>query len=335
DDRDMGVMEPMSGDDAPLPAALPESPGTAAHGQAPVAPDGAGPSSAPGPAAAPGSLAAAALVDAAGPGIDPLSHVKKWGAYSVGTRCLEVVQMPIVEQLGLEGFEPGSRVPILVALALEQTGQPHAPGGHQGLGSLHLLCVATLSCGVKVRWQFRVDTSIHQSTVYKRMRIIAWVRDCNLQLTGGFKAQRAGPEQGEPHLLVLEVRPLPQATAQAACATSGGESALSSGPDFIQQPAAGAAWSPDIDAALAAAAQTRGGDAPTGQPTPCMAAGQAVPGAVQAMAPPLAAQGPPSAGLPGLPSTEGMLGKRGARHQGNHRALLPRQASAQQGTPQL
>ncbi|GFH33625.1 hypothetical protein HaLaN_33023, partial [Haematococcus lacustris] len=131
DDQDMDVMEPMSGDDAPLPAALPEVPGTAAHGQAPVAPNVAGPSSAPGPAAAPASLAAAALVATAGPGVDPLPHVKKWGTYSVGARCLEVVQMPIVEQLGLEGFVPGSCVPILVALALEQTGQPHAPRAHQ------------------------------------------------------------------------------------------------------------------------------------------------------------------------------------------------------------
>ncbi|KAL6765454.1 hypothetical protein V8C86DRAFT_2459485 [Haematococcus lacustris] len=325
DDQDMDVMEPMSGDDAPQPAALPEVPGTAAHGQAHVAPNVAGPSSAPGPAAAPASLAAAALVATAGPGVDPLPHVKKWGTYSVGARCLEVVQMPIVEQLGLEGFVPGSCVPILVALALEQTGQPHAPGGYQGLGSLHLLCVATLSCGVKVRWRLRVDTSIHQSTVYKRMRIKAWVRDCNLQMTGRFKARRAGPEQGGPHLLVLEVRPLPRATLLAGPATPGGESGLSSRRDFRQQSAAGAPWSPGHDPALAAAAQTRGGATPTGWPTPYMAAGQAVPGAVQAMAPPLAAQGPPSAGLPRLPSTEGMLGKRGPRYQGNHGALLPRQ----------
>ncbi|KAL6765441.1 hypothetical protein V8C86DRAFT_3083014 [Haematococcus lacustris] len=194
-------------------------------------------------------------------------------------------------------------------------------------------------------------------------------------MTGRFKARRAGPEQGGPHLLVLEVRPLPQAAAQTdfttpatgqdqegpakevagaeevpaaaltglpttrgasqqgdlmeavladaapasapdqACCSGqsttgnsqgqGGESELSSGPDFRQQPAAGAPWTPDIDATLAAAAQAGAGDAPTGRPTPCMAAGQAVPGAVQAMAPPLAAQGPPSAGLPGLPSTGG------------------------------
>ncbi|GFH27929.1 hypothetical protein HaLaN_26323 [Haematococcus lacustris] len=51
------------------------------------------------------------------------------------------------------------------------------------------------------------------------MRIKAWVRDCNLQMTGRFKARRAGLEQGGPHLLVLEVRPLPRATLLAGPAT--------------------------------------------------------------------------------------------------------------------
>ncbi|GFH17000.1 hypothetical protein HaLaN_13531, partial [Haematococcus lacustris] len=160
----------------------------------------------------------------------------------------------------------------------------------------------------------------------------------------GLPTTRGASQQGDLMEAVLADAAPASAPDQACCSGQsttgnsqgqGGESELSSGLDFRQQPAAGAPWTPDIDATLAAAAQAGGGDAPTGRPTPCMAAGQAVPGAVQAMAPPLAAQGLPLAGLPGLPSTGGMLGKRGARYQGNHGALLPCQASAEEGTPQL
>ncbi|KAL6765455.1 hypothetical protein V8C86DRAFT_800298 [Haematococcus lacustris] len=209
DDQDMDVMEPMSGDDAPQPAALPEISGTAAHGQAPVAPDGAGPASAPGPATAPGSLAAAALVDAAGPGNDPLPHVPEWSSYCVGARtdlserCFETLPSLIVKHLGLE-LEARPSLPILVALALER---PHALGADHGHGSLHLLYV--VSHDARGRW------------FGKKQQLNAWVSKCRFQLTGRFKAQRAGPEQGGPHLLVLEVQPLPQAAAQAACATPG------------------------------------------------------------------------------------------------------------------
>ncbi|KAJ9507781.1 hypothetical protein QJQ45_019316, partial [Haematococcus lacustris] len=227
DDQDMDVMAPMSGDNAPSPAALPESPGTAgtcmhldstlgttalllaAHGQAPVAPDVAGPSSAPGPAAAPASLAAAALVATAVPGNDPLPHVPEWSSYCVGTRadlsdrCLETLPSLVVKHLGLKHAER-SCVPIQVALALER---PHALGADHGHGSLCLLYFA------------RPDTRGRWSD--KRVQLNAWVTKSRFQLTGRFKARRAGPEQAGPHLLVLEVRPLPQAAAQAACATPG------------------------------------------------------------------------------------------------------------------
>ncbi|GFH18252.1 hypothetical protein HaLaN_15022, partial [Haematococcus lacustris] len=205
--QDMDVMAPMSGDGAPSPAALPESPGTAAHGQAPVAPDGAGPSSAPGPSAAPGCLAAAALVAAAGPGFDPLPHVPEWSSYCVDARadlsqrCFETLPSLVVKHLGFE-HEARPSLPILVALALES---PHALGADHGHGSLHLLYV--VRPGTRGRW------------TGKKLQLNAWVTNSHFQLTGRFKAQRAGPEQAGPHLLVLEVRPLPQATAQAACAT--------------------------------------------------------------------------------------------------------------------
>ncbi|KAJ9507397.1 hypothetical protein QJQ45_006355 [Haematococcus lacustris] len=202
DDQDMDVMEPMSGADAPLPGALPESPGTAAHGQAPVAPDVAGPSSAPGPAAEPGSLAAAALVDAAGPGVDPLPHVLEWSSYCVGARtdlserCLERAPRLVVKHLGLK-LEARPIVPILVALALES---PHALGADHGHGSLHLM--------------YEVKRRTRGRWIGKKWQLNAWVTNSHFQLTGRFKAQRAGPEQGGPHLLVLEVRPLLQAAAQ-------------------------------------------------------------------------------------------------------------------------
>ncbi|GFH12992.1 hypothetical protein HaLaN_08788, partial [Haematococcus lacustris] len=172
DDQDMDVMEPMSGDDAPQPAALPEISGTAAHGQAPVAPDGAGPASAPGPATAPGSLAAAALVDAAGPGNDPLPHVPEWSSYCVGARtdlserCFETLPSLIVKHLGLE-LEARPSLPILVALALER---PHALGADHGHGSLHLLYVVRPDSGGK--WSG------------KKRQLNAWVTNSRFQLTG-------------------------------------------------------------------------------------------------------------------------------------------------------
>ncbi|GFH08375.1 hypothetical protein HaLaN_03322, partial [Haematococcus lacustris] len=124
----MATLVPLPGAEAPPPLALQMAPGARPHGQAPVTRDGAGPSSAPGPATAHGSMDAADLVAAAGPGVDPLPRVQEWGTYRVGARCFEVVQKPIVKQLGLNMSEPGSRVPILVALALEQTGQTRTPG---------------------------------------------------------------------------------------------------------------------------------------------------------------------------------------------------------------
>ncbi|KAJ9507147.1 hypothetical protein QJQ45_004853 [Haematococcus lacustris] len=174
--QDMAAVEPLCGAEAPPSPALQKAPGglgshhrhpltctclhadsekettalfLAAGGQCPMDHDVAGTSSAPGPAAAPGSLVAAAFVAKAGLGVDPLPHVQEWGTCRVGARCFEVVQKPIVKQLGLKKSEPGSRVPILVALVMEQTGQPHASGAVQDLGILNLPCLAKQARGPK------------------------------------------------------------------------------------------------------------------------------------------------------------------------------------------
>ncbi|KAJ9507899.1 hypothetical protein QJQ45_021245, partial [Haematococcus lacustris] len=114
--QDMAAVEPLCGAEAPPSPALQKAPG-----------------------------------GLAGLGVDPLPHVQEWGTYRVGARCFEVVQKPIVKQLGLKKSEPGSRVPILVALVMEQTGQPHASGAVQDLGILNLPCLAKQARGPKHR----------------------------------------------------------------------------------------------------------------------------------------------------------------------------------------
>ncbi|KAJ9507275.1 hypothetical protein QJQ45_006247 [Haematococcus lacustris] len=180
--------------------------------------DVAGSSPAPGPAAAPGCLTAAARVEAAGNGVDPLPDVS-WGRYlpkrnvrdngeTGGTdiRCFEVLYKPIVQDLGLD-LKAGAAADILVALALEEPREDSPTDADLDRNQLQLHCVAKPNTE-KIKWRF--------NTANMKKKVRDWVKSVGKQLTGNYKAK---PEQHGPHLLVLEVRPLPKAAAQAACAT--------------------------------------------------------------------------------------------------------------------
>ncbi|KAJ9507394.1 hypothetical protein QJQ45_006358 [Haematococcus lacustris] len=181
----------------------------------------AGPSHAPGPAAGPGSVTGAARVKVARNGVDPLPNVP-WDRYPLkcdvpdnrqeggtDTRCFEVLYKAIVQKLGLN-LEAGAGVDILVALALEEPREDPTKHADLACGDLQILCVAKPN-SKKTNWRF--------NTVHMKKKVRDWVKSVGAQLTGRFKAM---PKQHGPHLLVLEVRPLPKAATQAGCATSGG-----------------------------------------------------------------------------------------------------------------
>ncbi|KAL6765428.1 hypothetical protein V8C86DRAFT_798750 [Haematococcus lacustris] len=195
----------------------------AVHGQVPMDRDVAGPLPAPGPAAGPVSLTAAARGGAAGNRVDPLPNVS-WGRYllksnvpdngqtgNTDTRCFELLYKPIVQALGLD-LEAGVGVDIRVTLALEEQWEDPTKHANLACGGLQLLCVAKPN-SKKTKWRF--------NTAHMKKKVRDWVKSVGKQLTGRFKAI---PKQHGPHLLVLEVRPLPKAgcaTSQAGCATSG------------------------------------------------------------------------------------------------------------------
>ncbi|KAJ9507160.1 hypothetical protein QJQ45_004845 [Haematococcus lacustris] len=192
----------------------------AVHGQVPMDRGVAGPSPAPGPAAGPGRVTGAARVKVARNGVDPLPNVP-WGRYPLksdfpdnrqeggtDTRCFEVLYKAIVQKLGLN-LEAGAGVDILVALALEEPREDPTKHADLACGDLQLLCAAKPN-SKKTNWRF--------NTVHMKKKVRDWVKSVGKQLTGRFKAM---PKQHGPHLLVLEVRPLPKAAAQAVCATSG------------------------------------------------------------------------------------------------------------------
>ncbi|KAJ9507408.1 hypothetical protein QJQ45_006362 [Haematococcus lacustris] len=193
----------------------------AVHGQVRMDRDVAGPLPAPGPAAEPVSLTAAARVKAFGNGVDPLPSIL-WDRYPLkskvpdngqkagtDTRCFEVLYKAIAQDLGLD-LKAGAGVDILVALALEEPRKDPATDADLAHGDLQLLCVAKPNTEKK-QWRF--------NTVHMKKKVRDWVKSVGKQLTGRYKAM---PKPGGPHLLVLEVWPLPKAAAQAGCATSGG-----------------------------------------------------------------------------------------------------------------
>ncbi|KAJ9507901.1 hypothetical protein QJQ45_021250 [Haematococcus lacustris] len=192
----------------------------AVHGQVPMDRDVAGPLPAPGPAAGPGYVTGAAGVEPARNGVDLLPNVS-WGRYllksnvpdngqtgGTDTRCFELLYKPIAQDLGLD-LKAGAGVDILVALALEEPREDPTKHADLACGDLQLLCVAKPN-SKKTKWRF--------NTAHMNKKFRDWVKSVGAQLTGRFKAM---PKQHGPHLLVLEVRPLPQAAAQAGCATPG------------------------------------------------------------------------------------------------------------------
>ncbi|KAJ9507759.1 hypothetical protein QJQ45_019332 [Haematococcus lacustris] len=192
----------------------------AVHGQVPMDRGVAGPSPAPGPAAGPGCVSGAARVEAVRNGVDLLPNVS-WGRYllksnvpdngqtsGTDTRCFELLYKPIAQDLGLD-LKAGVGVDIRVTLALEEPSEDPTKHADLACGGLQLLCVAKPN-SKETKWRF--------NTAHMKKKVRDWVKSVGAQLTGRFKAM---PKQGGPHLLVLEVRPLPKAATQAVCATSG------------------------------------------------------------------------------------------------------------------
>ncbi|KAJ9507762.1 hypothetical protein QJQ45_019327 [Haematococcus lacustris] len=192
----------------------------AVHGQVPMDRGVAGPLPAPGPAAGPGCVSGAARVEAVRNGVDLLPNVS-WGRYllksnvpdngqtsGTDTRCFELLYKPIAQDLGLD-LKAGVGVDIRVTLALEEPSEDPTKHADLACGGLQLLCVAKPN-SKETKWRF--------NTAHMKKKVRDWVKSVGAQLTGRFKAM---PKQGGPHLLVLEVRPLPKAATQAVCATSG------------------------------------------------------------------------------------------------------------------